>query len=127
VTFLVRRFARMVFVLVVTTSFGALVAVTEWGDPFLRHALSGVSVFGWEAFPLIPRSTGIETTWLQNLFLPALTLGVGALACTAGLARGSMPDVLAADHIRTARAEGLSQRQIAGTVTAWLDPRIRTG
>jgi peptide/nickel transport system permease protein len=31
--FLVRRVAQAVFVLLVT-SFGALVAVTEWGDPF---------------------------------------------------------------------------------------------
>ncbi|GAB1508407.1 ABC transporter permease [Actinophytocola sp. KF-1] len=226
VTFLVRRFARMIFVLVVTT-FGALVAVTEWGDPFrmigermqtpearamlnetfgldqplvvrylhfmgnlatgdlgidferrrpvfdqlaaaapntfrlalaalavqvvvgvtlgvvaawlhrsftdmvitaaaivitivplfvigvvLRHTLSGVSVFGWEAFPLIPRSIGIETTWLQDLLLPALTLGVGALAYTVGLARGSMLEALAADYIRTARAKGLTERKI---------------
>jgi ABC-type dipeptide/oligopeptide/nickel transport system permease component len=226
VTYLVRRFARMVFVLVVTT-FGALVAVTELGDPFkmigdrmqtpearamlnetfgldqplvvrylhfvgnlatgdlgidferrrpvfdqlaaaapntfrlavaalaiqvvfgvvlgivaawlhrsftdvvitaaavvitivplfvigvvLRHTLSGVSVFGWEAFPLLPRSIGIETTWLQNLFLPALTLGVGALAYTVGLARGAMLEALAADYIRTARAKGLTERKI---------------
>lgn len=226
VKFLVRRFARMVFVLVVTT-FGALVAVTEWGDPFkmigprmqtpearamlnetfgldqplpvrylhfignlvvgdlgvdferrrpvfdqlaavapntfrlalvalaiqivlgvslgviaarlhrsfgdlvitaaaivittiplfvigvvLRNTLSGVSVFGWEAFPLIPRSLGIETTWLQDLVLPALTLGVGALAYTVVLARGAMLDVLDADYIRTARAKGLTERKI---------------
>ncbi|TDV47076.1 ABC transporter permease [Actinophytocola oryzae] len=54
----------------------------------LRNALSGVSVFGWEAFPLIPRSVGIETTWLQNLVLPAITLGFGALAFTVTLTRG---------------------------------------
>jgi oligopeptide transport system permease protein len=226
VKFLVRRFTRMIFVLAVTT-FGALVAVTEWGDPFrmigprvqtpearamlnetfgldqplvvrylhfvgnlatgdlgidferrrpvfdqlaaaapntfrlalaalaiqvvlgvflgvlaawlhrsfadlvitfaaivittipvfvigivLRDTLSGVSVFGWEAFPLIPRSIGVETTWLQNLVLPALTLGVGALAYTVTLARGAMLEVMGADYIRTARAKGLSERKV---------------
>jgi oligopeptide transport system permease protein len=78
----------------------------------LRHTLSGVSVFGWDAFPLIPRSIGIETTWLQDLILPAVTLGVGALAYTLNLARGAMLEVLDADYIRTARAKGLSQRVI---------------
>jgi ABC-type dipeptide/oligopeptide/nickel transport system permease component len=78
----------------------------------LRHTMSGVSVFGWDAFPLIPRSIGIETTWLQDLVLPAVTLGVGALAYTVNLARGAMLDVLDADYIRTARAKGLSQRVI---------------
>jgi ABC-type dipeptide/oligopeptide/nickel transport system permease component len=226
VKYFVRRFARMIFVLAVTT-FGALVAVTEWGDPFrmigprvqtpearamlnetfgldqplvvrylhfvgnlvtgdlgvdferrrpvfdqlaaaapntfrlalaalaiqvvfgvflgvlaawrqrsftdlvitsasivitivplfvvgvvLRNTLSGVSVFGWEAFPLIPRSIGIETTWLQDLVLPALTLGIGALAYTVTLARGAMVEVMGADYIRTARAKGLTQRKI---------------
>lgn len=78
----------------------------------LRNALSGVAVFGWEAFPLIPRSIGIQTTWLQNLILPAITLGVGALAFTVTIARGSMIEVLDADYIRTARAKGLSERKV---------------
>lgn len=78
----------------------------------LRDALTGVSVFGLEAFPLIPRSIGIETTWLQELVLPALTLGVGALAFTVVLARGSMIEVLDADYIRTARAKGLTERKV---------------
>jgi oligopeptide transport system permease protein len=78
----------------------------------LRNVLSGVSVFGWEAFPLIPRSVGIETTWLQNLVLPAVALGVGALAYTVTMTRGSMVEVLAADYVRTARAKGLSEFKV---------------
>lgn len=78
----------------------------------LRGALSGRSLFGWEAFPLIPRSLGVETTWLQNLVLPAITLGVGALAFMVLLARGAMLEVLDADYIRTARAKGLSERKV---------------
>ncbi len=78
----------------------------------VRDTLSGVSVFGWEAFPLIPRSLGVHTTWLQNLILPAITLGVGALAFTVVLARGAMIEVLQADYVRTARAKGLSERKV---------------
>lgn len=78
----------------------------------LRDTLSGVSVFGWQAFPLIPRSIGIETTWLQNLVLPAIALGVGALAFTVIMTRGSMLEVMDADYIRTARAKGLSEVKV---------------
>jgi oligopeptide transport system permease protein len=79
---------------------------------WIRDAFSGRSVFGWEAFPLIPRSIGIETTWLQELILPAFTLGIGALAFTVVLARGAMIEVLDADYIRTARAKGLAERKV---------------
>ena len=79
---------------------------------WVRDTFSGRSVFGWEAFPLIPRSIGIETTWLQELVLPALTLGVGALAFTVVLARGAMIEVLDADYIRTARSKGLTERKV---------------
>jgi oligopeptide transport system permease protein len=79
---------------------------------WVRNAFSGRSIFGWEAFPLIPRTIGIETTWLQELILPALTLGVGALAFTVVLARGAMIEVLDADYIRTARAKGLTERKV---------------
>ncbi|MFI7678724.1 ABC transporter permease [Actinophytocola sp. NPDC049390] len=79
---------------------------------WIRDAFSGRSIFGWEAFPLIPRSIGIETTWLQELILPAITLGVGALAFTVVLARGAMIEVLDADYIRTARAKGLTERRV---------------
>lgn len=78
----------------------------------MRNTLSGVSVFGWQAFPLIPRTVGVETTWLQNLILPAIALGVGALAYTVTMTRGSMVDILAADFVRTARAKGLSEFKV---------------
>jgi ABC-type dipeptide/oligopeptide/nickel transport system permease component len=79
---------------------------------WIRNAFSGRSIFGWEAFPLIPRSIGIETTWLQDLILPAITLGIGALAFTVVLARGAMIEVLDAEYIRTARAKGLTERKV---------------
>lgn len=78
----------------------------------MRDTLSGLSLFGWQAFPLIPHSIGVETTWLQNLILPAVALGVSALAFTVIMTRGSMVEVMEADYIRTARAKGLSERKV---------------
>jgi oligopeptide transport system permease protein len=79
---------------------------------WVRNLLSGVEVFGWEVFPLLPRSLGVQTTWLQELILPALTLGFGALAFMVLMTRGSMLEVLEADYIRTARAKGLTERKV---------------
>jgi ABC-type dipeptide/oligopeptide/nickel transport system permease component len=78
----------------------------------IRSALSGVSILGWTAFPMIPRSFTLETTWLQELILPALTLGFGGLAFTVVMARGAMLEVLDADYIRTARGKGLTERKV---------------
>jgi oligopeptide transport system permease protein len=99
--------------LVITTSAVIITVIPVFViGVWLRNTLSGVSVFGWEAFPLIPRSIGIETTWLQDLILPAVTLGVGALAYTVTMTKGTMLEVLEADYIRTARAKGLSERTV---------------
>ncbi|HSV87655.1 MAG TPA: ABC transporter permease, partial [Bacteroidales bacterium] len=45
---------------------------------------------------------------LNNLILPALTLGIRPLAVVTELTRSSMANVMAQDFIRTARAKGLS-------------------
>jgi peptide/nickel transport system permease protein len=49
---------------------------------------------------------------LKNLILPAFTLGIRPLAIVVELTRNSILDVLSQDYIRTARAKGLSPRQI---------------
>jgi len=49
---------------------------------------------------------------LQNLILPALTLGIRPLAIITQLTRGAMLDVLSQDYIRTAYAKGLSSRLV---------------
>jgi peptide/nickel transport system permease protein len=49
---------------------------------------------------------------LQNLILPALTLGIRPLAIITQLTRSSMLDVLGQDHVRTARAKGLPERAV---------------
>ncbi|MCF8330954.1 MAG: ABC transporter permease [Bacteroidales bacterium] len=49
---------------------------------------------------------------LQNLILPALTLGIRPLAIVTELTRSSMLDVLSQDYIKTAKAKGLRQNKI---------------
>lgn len=49
---------------------------------------------------------------LENLVLPAVTLGVGAAAIIARVTRSSMLEVLGMEYIRTAHAKGLSERAV---------------
>jgi len=49
---------------------------------------------------------------LQNLLLPAITLGIKPLSIIVQLTRSSMLDVLSNDYIRTAYAKGLSRYQV---------------
>jgi len=53
-----------------------------------------------------------KTLALQNLVLPAITLGIRPLAIITQLTRGAMLDVLTQDYIRTAFAKGLSRRVV---------------
>ena len=56
--------------------------------------------------------TGEKRLTLQNLVLPALTLGIRPLAIITQLTRSSMLDVLDQDYIRTAYAKGLSRQAV---------------
>jgi peptide/nickel transport system permease protein len=47
-----------------------------------------------------------------HLILPSLTLGLGGVGGLTRLARAKMLDALAEDYVRTARAKGLSQRDV---------------
>lgn len=49
---------------------------------------------------------------LENLILPALTLGIRPLAMITQLTRNSMREVLSTEYIRTAYAKGLSTRRV---------------
>jgi peptide/nickel transport system permease protein len=56
----------------------------------------------------------METFWasVRQLMLPAITLGIFALAPIARMTRASMLNALSSDFIRTARANGLPQSKI---------------
>ena len=55
---------------------------------------------------------GHKRLTMQNLVLPAITLGIRPLAIITQLTRSAMLDVLDQDYIRTAYAKGLSKRQV---------------
>jgi ABC-type dipeptide/oligopeptide/nickel transport system permease component len=60
----------------------------------------------------IDEVTGQKRLTLQNLALPAITLGIRPLAIITQLTRSAMLDVLDQDYIRTAYAKGLSKRTV---------------
>src|SRR4029078_1458882 len=55
---------------------------------------------------------GVKRLTLQNLILPAVTLGIRPLAIITQLTRSSMLDVLDQDYIRTAYSKGLNKRTV---------------
>jgi len=83
-------------------------------------AISGVSVPAMTLGPLLiwifALSLGILPvarwgTW-QQAILPAFTLGIGYSAILARLTRASMMQVTREDYIRTARAKGVSEKNV---------------
>ena len=57
-------------------------------------------------------NTGVRRLTMQNLVLPAITLGIRPLAIITQLTRSAMLDVLDQDFIRTAYAKGLSKQRV---------------
>jgi peptide/nickel transport system permease protein len=55
---------------------------------------------------------GVKRLTLQNLILPAVTLGIRPLAIITQLTRSAMLDVLDQDYIRTAYAKGLNKQTV---------------
>lgn len=77
---------------------------------FVLHSWTGLSITGsWFEMDTL---TGARRLTLQNLILPAITLGIRPLAIITQLMRSSMLDVLDQDFIRTAYAKGLQKRTV---------------
>jgi len=74
------------------------------------HDYTGLSLTG--SWFNIDSATGQRYLTLQNLVLPALTLGIRPLSIITQLTRSSMLDTLNQDYIRTAYAKGLSKRNV---------------
>ena len=88
--------------------FMAIVIAYVFG--LVLHDYTGLSLTGsW--FNIDP-VTGERYLTLQNLILPALTLGIRPLSIITQLTRSSMLDTLNQDYIRTAYAKGLSKRKV---------------
>lgn len=77
---------------------------------FLLSDVTGLHMTG--SWFDIDENTGERYWSMQNLILPAFTLGIRPLAIITQLTRSSMLDVLTQDYIRTAYAKGLSKRTV---------------
>jgi peptide/nickel transport system permease protein len=74
------------------------------------HEYTGLPLTG--SWFNIDQVTGERYLTLQNLILPAFTLGIRPLSIITQLTRSSMLDTLNQDYIRTAFAKGLSKKQV---------------
>jgi ABC-type dipeptide/oligopeptide/nickel transport system permease component len=69
--------------------------------------------FKWQLLPFTGRLGPLWTVeGLQAIILPALTLGGVFVGPVARMTRTAVLDVLGADHVRTARAKGLTERRV---------------
>jgi peptide/nickel transport system permease protein len=83
-------------------------------------SLTGLSVPNFALGPLLILLFSIEIGWLpvsgrgswSHLVLPSITLGAALAAILTRMVRTAMLEELSADYIRTARAKGLSERQV---------------
>jgi peptide/nickel transport system permease protein len=77
---------------------------------FILSDWTGLHISGsWQE---IDDVTGEKRLTLQNLILPAITLGIRPLAIITQLTRSAMLDILDQDYIRTAYAKGLSKQKV---------------
>lgn len=77
---------------------------------FLWSSWTGLSISG--SWYIVDEITGEKRLALQNLLLPAITLGIRPLAIITQLTRSAMLDVLNQDFIRTAYAKGASRTRV---------------
>ncbi|HAZ30217.1 TPA: peptide ABC transporter [Candidatus Acetothermia bacterium] len=85
------------------------VAVPEFWVGIL---LIGWLAVGWRTFPSGGFPGWGDPRALSHLVLPALALALPRGAYLARMVRATVADVLARDHIRTARAKGLPERRV---------------
>jgi peptide/nickel transport system permease protein len=97
-----------------------------WLIPMLVVVLIFANVFPTQVVAFTLPGTGLNMTgslysvdvWrgefldVQNLILPVVTLMIRPLSVIVQLTRSSLLDVMQQDYIRTARAKGLSEREV---------------
>jgi ABC-type dipeptide/oligopeptide/nickel transport system permease component len=112
--------SAMTVAIVLGVSIGVACAVKPngWFDRFaLGFTYLGISFPVYWVGLLFIVLFAVTLRWLpasgygsfKFLILPALTLGMRSIAYLARITRSSMLEVLSSDHIRTARAKGLSE------------------
>lgn len=116
-------FAGMAIAVVLGLTLGILAAVRKGGLVDLvavMVALAGVSIpVFWSGF-LLMMLFSLELGWLpasgrgtwRHLVLPAVTIGLSSAAFIARITRSTMLEALRRDYTRTAKAKGVSGRQV---------------
>ena len=119
--------ATLIWAVPAGIAFGTVAAVQQgrWPDrAVMALGVAGVSVpvffvglvliwfvgFQWQLLPFTGRGGPLWTlAGLQSVTLPAVTLGAVFVGPVARMTRSSVLDMLRTDHVRTARAKGLSE------------------
>lgn len=122
--------AAMAVALLIAFPLGVMAAVNKdsWMDRIsLLFSLLGLAMPNFWLGPLLMIIFSIELGWLpvsgrgglSHLILPSLTLGAAMAAILTRMIRSSLLEVIHEDYIRTARAKGVSERQV------WLKHALR--
>jgi len=111
--------------LIVGITFGSIAALkqnSKWDYGSMALAMLGISVPNFVLGPILVLIFSLGLYWLppsrwggfpsRNLILPVVTLSAIYMAYIARLTRAGMLEVLRSDYIRTARAKGLSERDV---------------
>jgi oligopeptide transport system permease protein len=103
-------------------TFAALKQNSKLDYGSMALAMLGISIPNFVLGPLLVLLFSLTFYWLPparwagfpswNLLMPVLTLSALYMAYIARLTRSGMLEVLRADYVRTARAKGLSERQV---------------
>src|SRR6476469_4864959 len=111
--------------LIVGVTVGSIAALkqnSKWDYGSMALAMLGISVPNFVLGPILILIFSLGLYWLppsrwadfpsRNLVLPVLTLSALYMAYIARLTRAGMLEVLKSDYIRTARAKGLSEKDV---------------
>jgi oligopeptide transport system permease protein len=103
-------------------SIAALKQNSRWDYASMALAMLGISIPNFVLGPILVLVFSLTLYWLppsrwvgfpsKNLILPVLTLSALYMAYIARLTRAGMLEVLRSDYIRTARAKGLSEKDV---------------
>lgn len=111
--------------LIVGITIGSIAALKQnsrWDYSSMALAMLGISIPNFVLGPILVLVFSLSLYWLppsrwggfpsRNLILPVLTLSAIYMAYIARLTRAGMLEVLRSDYIRTARAKGLSEKDV---------------
>ena len=114
-----------ILALIVGVTVGSIAALkqnSKWDYGSMALAMLGISLPNFVLGPILVLIFSLGLYWLppsrwggfpsRNLILPVITLSAIYMAYIARLTRAGMLEVLRSDYIRTARAKGLSEKDV---------------